>query len=96
MRPIDADELLERWKCGDCYGTYGECEIHDLELAPTLDVIPTSFIENWIKKIEYLIKTDDVTLLTDHKLHHRALTWILQKWREKCIYPKDSKKYKLN
>jgi len=49
MRLIDADEFIERIKSStDHYGTYGECEIHDIELAPTVDAIPVEWLLNHI------------------------------------------------
>ena len=47
MRLIDADELIERIKTSNDYlGKWDEMNIHDIEVAKTVDAIPTKWLKD--------------------------------------------------
>ena len=74
-RLIDADELIERYLCGDLTGIFTE----DILLAPTVQAIEVEWIEDWIKNLEDIIYRSSKPRL-EHKIMHRALIWILHCW----------------
>lgn len=84
MKLIDADELLDRIKnSDDHWGVWNEENIHDIEVAKTVNAIPTEFINNLMQT--YINLHHEQTNIEIRKAYVGAvtdLTVLLDLWEE--------------
>lgn len=88
MRLIDADVLLEHYRCNDVTGI----PEYDIELAQTVEAIPVDYIKSEIKRIDKMISElqcndDRITTLNTCRLTLNAVitNWYITTggdWRE--------------